>query len=404
MNYGYKARDRYGKAISGSMRADNKDAVAKYLNSVGYVPIEIEENEDLTTGLTRFLDMFKGVRLEDVNMFTRQLLTLQRAGIPLLTSLTILEKQAQNNFFRDILKEVAGRVEEGTSLSDALANYPNIFNDLYVNMIKAGEASGLLDEILERLTEFGEKELDTRAKVKSATRYPLITLGALCVAFLVVVTFVIPKFSSIFAQFKTQLPLPTKILLGLNVVIKRYWYLLLMLIGLIYFLIWRYLSTKSGRYRWDTLKLKLPLFGPLFNMFAMSRFARTMSLLLRSGLPILQVLDMTSKTVGNTVISQTINKIALSAREGKGVSEPMRLSGIFPPIVVQMVAVGEDTGKVDELLMKVSEYYDQQTDYAMKNLSTLIEPIFILILGVMVLIMALAIFLPMWNLIGLFKH
>jgi type II secretory pathway component PulF len=177
-----------------------------------------------------------------------------------------------------------------------------------------------------------------------------------------------------------------------------------MLIGLIYFLIWRYLSTKSGRYRWDTLKLKLPLFGPLFNMFAMSRFARTMSLLLRSGLPILQVLDMTSKTVGNTVISQTINKIALSAREGKGVSEPMRLSGIFPPIVVQMVAVGEDTGKVDELLMKVSEYYDQQTDYAMKNLSTLIEPIFILILGVMVLIMALAIFLPMWNLIGLFKH
>lgn len=402
MNYRYRARDRQGKLVSGVISGEEKSSIAKHLSTMGYIPISIEEEKERP--IPKLFDIFKTVTQDDVNMFTRQLLTLQRAGIPLLSGLNILEKQTKSVYFKDVIKEISAHVEEGTSLSDAMGKYPKIFSEFYVNMIKAGEASGLIDEILERLAEFGEKEIDSRAKIKAATRYPMMTLAALFIAFIIVVTFVIPKFASIFSQFKTALPLPTRILLGLSVISKRYWYIIIAITVVIVTLFRKYINTKEGRFRWDSFKLKVPIFGPIASMFAMSRFARTMSILIRSGLPILQVLEMTSRTVGNVVIARVVDNIAESAREGKGMSEPMGLSGIFPPIVVHMVAVGEDTGKTGELLMKVSEYYDQQSDYSTKNLTTMIEPLFILILGVMVLTMALAIFLPMWNLITLFKH
>jgi MSHA biogenesis protein MshG len=296
-------------------------------------------------------------------------------------------------------------VESGSSLSEAMMKYRKVFNELYVNMVKAGEVSGLLDEVLERLAEFGERELDNRTKIKTATRYPLITLVALFFAFVIVVTFVIPKFANIFSQFKANLPLPTKILLATSTFMQRFWYIVVLVVVALAFLFLRYVNTKRGRPQWDYVKLRIPLFGPIISMLVMSRFARTMSILIRSGLPILQVLDMVSRTVGNAAVSRTVDEIAANVREGKSISAPMGLSKLFPPIVVQMVAVGEDTGKIDELLMKVSEYYDQQSDYSMKNLSTMIEPVFVLILGVMVLIMALAIFLPMWNLASVvIKH
>ncbi len=405
MNFKYKARDKYGKAISGIMSGNDKNYVAKHLSAIGYVPISIEESKEGQVGLLEFFASFsRAVKPEELSLFTRQLLTLQKAGISLLSSLNVLEKQTRNKYFKDIIKELIAHVEGGLSLSEAMAKYPKIFDEFYVNMIKAGEASGLLDEILERLAEFSEKETENRFKIKAAMRYPLITLCALFGAFLIVVTFVIPKFASIFSQFKTKLPLPTRILMGLSAILKGYWYILIIFAGILYYLFYRYINTKKGRYIWDSFKLKVPIFGPLISMFVMARFARTMSILIRSGLPILQILDMVSRTVGNAVVARTIDNIAINVRDGKGISEPMRLAGIFPPIVVQMVAIGEDTGKIDELLLKVSEYYDQQVDYAMKNLTTLIEPLFIVILGVMVLTMALSIFLPMWNLITFFRH
>lgn len=402
INYRYRARDRQGKLVSGVISGEDKTSIAKHLSTMGYLPISIEVAKK--EALPKLFEIFKTVTLDEVNIFTRQLLTLQKAGVPLLSSLNILEKQTRNPYFKDVIKEVSANVEEGTNLSDAMTRYPKIFSTFYVNMIKAGEASGLLDEILERLSEFGEKEADSRAKIKAATRYPMMTLAALFIAFLIVVTFVIPKFSAVFSQFKTALPLPTRLLLGLSAMMQRYWYVAIIMIAGAAALSNKYINTKDGRLMWDSFKLKVPVFGPIASMFAMSRFARTMSILIRSGLPILEVLDMTSRTVGNAVIERAIDNIATSARDGKGISEPMELSGMFPPIVVHMVAVGEDTGKTGELLMKVSEYYDQQSDYSLKNLTTMIEPIFVLILGVMVLTMALAIFLPMWNLITLFRH
>lgn len=404
MNYKYRARDKYGKSVTGVISGEDKGSIAKHLSAMGYVPISIEEARESGFGIAKMFGDFKRITLEELNIFTRQILTLQKAGIPLLSSLDVLEKQTKNKYFKDVIKEMRAHIESGGALSDAMAKYPKIFSELYVNMVKSGEASGLLDEILARLAEFGEKDIDTRSKIKAATRYPLITLVALFVAFIIVVTFVIPRFSSIFSQFKTALPLPTRILLGLSFIMQSYWYIILIAAGLLAFLSFKYINTKNGRLRWDSLKLKLPIFGPLVYMFTMSRFSLVMSILIRSGLPILQVLDMVSRAVGNAAISRVVDNIVISVREGKGISEPMEISGIFPPIVVQMVAVGEDTGKVDELLMKVSEYYDQQSDYSIKNLTTMIEPVFVLILGGMVLMMALAIFLPMWNLITIFRR
>ncbi len=404
MNYRYRARDKYGKAATGVINGEDKNSVATHLSSMGYIPIAIEEAKDIAPALPKLFNLFHVVTTEELNAFTVQLLTLQKAGIPLLASLDVLEKQTKSNYFKDVIKEILGYVEGGMNFSDALAKYPGIFNDLYVNMIKAGEASGLLDEILARLVEFSSKELDNRSKIKVATRYPLITLGALVIAFFVLVTFVIPKFAAIYSQFKATLPLPTRILLGLSFVIRHYWPLVIVAIAISGYLFFRFINTKNGRFLWDSFKLKVPIFGPIVTMLTMSRFTRTMSILIKSGLPILQVLDLVSRTVGNTVVSRAVETIATSVREGKGISEPMRISGIFQPMVVQMVAIGEDTGKVDELLLRVSDYYDQQSDYAMKNLSSMIEPVFIVGLGAMVAVMALAIFLPMWNLITVFRR
>ena len=403
-NFRYKARDKFGKLVSGMMSGADRDAVASHLGGMGYVPISIEDISELELGLPKILEIFNRVTFADINVFTRQLLTLQKAGVPLLTGLDIIEKQTKNKLFRDRIKEIVADVEHGLSLSSALSKHSQLFNEFYVNMIKAGEASGLLDEVLARILEFGEKEADTKSKIKAAVRYPAMTLMALAAAFVIVVTFVIPKFSAIFAQFKTALPLPTRILLGLSFTLRHYWYVIIIVLALLIFFFVRYINTKEGRLRWDLFKLKVPIFGPLVSMFAMARFTRTMSILLRSGLPILQVLDMASRTSENAVISRAVDSIAASVKEGKGISEPMRLSGVFPVMVVSMVAIGEDTGKVDELLMSVSEYYDQQSDYLVQNLTAMLEPAFVLVLGAMVLTMALAIFLPMWNLITLFRH
>ncbi|MDD5436687.1 MAG: type II secretion system F family protein, partial [Candidatus Omnitrophica bacterium] len=381
----------------------DKSAVAQNLSSAGYITTSIEEAKE-TKRLGQAGAIFDRITLEDLTIFTRQLLTLQKSGVALLASLSTLEKQTEKKRFKDIIRDVGVSVEQGASLSSALAKHPKVFSELYVNMVKAGEASGTLEEMLSRLAEFEEKEITTQAKIKSATRYPTIVLIALFCAFLIMVNVVVPKFSGIYDTFHAQLPLPTRVLLWLSFVMRHYWYLILAAMAGVVFLFLRYIHTKSGRVQWDTFKLKVPIVGPLLMLMVMSRFARTLAVLLKSGLPVLNVLDMVSRTVGNAKVSLAVDALTVSVKEGKGLSAPMSTSGLFPPMVIQMVAIGEETGKIDELLMKVSEYYDQRSDYMMENLATMIEPIFVLCLGGMVLSMALAIFLPMWNLISIFKH
>lgn len=401
-NYQYKARDKFGKSVSGVMSADNENAVATKLGQLGYVPITIAETKQ-DSGEIKFLGSAARVKFTDLNMFTRQMATLQRAGLPILVSLSALREQAQNKVFKEVITQIIREIEAGLSLSASLEKYPFIFDSLYINMIASGEVSGKLDEVLERLANLREHDETIRLRIKSATRYPLFVVVAMVVGFIVLTTLVVPRYAKIYSQYETALPLPTQILLGINYAVTKLWWLLIILGTAAYFLFKRYINTKIGRSTLDNLKLKSPVFGPLFLKLSISRFTRITGTLMHSGIPILKVLDIAIGSVGNEVVVKAISSIKDNIMEGKGMAEPMRVSGLFPPLVTQMVAVGEDTGKLDELLIHVSNYYDEQVDYTVNNLTTLIEPILIFGLGLGVLFMALGIFLPMWNLMSIFK-
>lgn len=400
--FSYKARDKFGKLAVGTIEADNTEIAGSKIKQMGYIPVFVSAKGD-EGSLSKLLARFQKAKLSDINIFTRQLLTLQRAGLPLLSSLSSIKDQSTSKILKFTFAEVIKDIEAGSHFSDALAKHPKVFNQLYVSMVKAGEAGGMLDDVLERLAILGEHEEQTIANIKTATRYPIMVITALAVAFLVLTTFVIPRFAKVFDQFGAELPFPTRVLIGINYIISNFWWLILILAAGLIFGFIKFINTPGGRLWWDNLKLRVPVFGPLFTNITMSRFARITGTLTRSGVPILQILDLVSKGLGNVVISRTIETVRQSVNEGKGMSEPMRISGMFPPIVVQMVSAGESTGKVDELLLHVSNYYDSQVEYMIKNLTTLIEPILIFILGCGVLFMALGIFLPMWNMMSLFK-
>ena len=398
----YKARDKFGALFEGTIETVNRELVATQLDGLGYIPVSItEEREGIFS--PEFLQQFTRITPQDQIIFSRQLATLISAGLPFIASFETLIEQTENPRLKKVIAKVKQDVEGGSTIADALERHPKVFSNLYVNMIRAGEAGGVLDEILNRLAFLAEHEAETRARVKAATRYPIIVIAATAIAFVVLMTFVVPRFVEIYANFKGTLPMPTRVLIWLNKFIKGYWYLIIGAIaGLIFGMRW-YINTEAGRLQWDNIKIKLPIFGPIFLKLAMSRFSRIFATLNRSGLPILQTLDIVSATIGNKVISRVIDNVRDSARGGKGLVQPMRVSKVFPPIVTRMMAVGEETGNMDDMLVKISDYYDTEVEYAIKNLSTLIEPILIVIIGGMVLFLALGIFLPMWNMISLMK-
>jgi len=401
-NYQYKARDKFSKPVIGIMSGESQDAVAAKLNQMGFIPISIEEKKSAELG--GFFDKFGRIKFSDINMFTRQLATLQKAGLPILSSLKALREQAVNRKLKEIIGQVLRDIEGGSSLSAALAKHPNAFGALYVNMVNSGETAGTLDQVLERLADLGEHDEKIRMQVKAAVRYPIIVVISMLIGFLILVTVVVPRFARIYAQFTTALPLPTQILLWIQFIISKFWWLLILAVAALIFGFNSFINSKPGRLFWDNFKLKVPVFGPLVLKLSMSRFTRLTSMMMKSGVPILKVLELASGGAGNVVISRTIDNIKMSVNEGKGMAEPMRVSGVFPPIVIQMVSAGEETGKIDELLLHVSDYYDSQAAYTIDNLTSLIEPILIFVLGGAVLFMALGIFLPMWNVMSLFKR
>ena len=262
----------------------------------------------------------------------------------------------------------------------------------------------MLDDVLTRLAALMEHEQETRMRVQQAIRYPLLVIAVISIAFPVLVMFVIPKFSALFARFHTELPLPTKILLGAHFIISRYWPVVIAAMVILAFWFRRFIETKSGRYAWDSVKLRIPVLGQILLKISLSRFSRITALLSASGIPIINTLEIARDSLSNRVMADSIDNIIQGIGEGRGIAEPMKISGLFPGIVIQMVKIGEETGKLNELLLKVSDYYDSQVDYAVKNLTVLIEPALIFTLGIMVLTMALAIFMPMWNLISVFSH
>ncbi len=403
-NFKYKIRDKHGRASTGTIEGESRESVASHFKQMGYMPILIEEEKPGVRNINFIRKFLNRVSQEELIVFTRQLSTLQRAGVAILVSLDSISEQVNNPYFKKIIEGITNDIESGKSFSDALSKFPSIFSNIYINMIRSGEAAGMLDDVLDKLANLLEYEQDIKMKVKQAIRYPMLVMITLSIAFPVLVLFVVPKFSALFARFNTELPLPTRILIGLHFLLSHYWYLIILAIAILVIAFRKFIHTPSGRYAWDSVKLKAPVFGQLLSKITLSRFSRMTSLLSSSGIPILNTLEIVKGSVGNMVIADSINNIIEGIGQGKGIAEPMKLSGLFPGIVVQMVKIGEETGRMNELLLNVADYYDSQVDYTVKNLTVLIEPILIFVLGIMVLIMALGIFMPMWNLISVFKH
>jgi type II secretory pathway component PulF len=397
----YEARDKFGKLVKGTVGGDSLQAVSNRLQAAGYVPVRIDHKVSKAGWKLSF---FNHVKERDLNLFTRQLLTLQRAGLPLLSGLRSLEQQARSSVLRLAIAHTIIDIESGLSLHEALARQPHVFDSLYVHMVEAGEASGRLDDILERLAFLNERNEETKAKIRSALRYPALTFFAIISAFGIIISFTMPKFVAIFQMFQTELPLPTRILIGINHVIQNYWVAMIAVSVVSVLVFKRYIRTKRGRYQWHGFLLKLPIFGPLLHEIYMSRFARNLATLIQSGLPLMDALELVGTTVNNAVIEEAVFKVQANVSEGKSMHDPMSESKLFSPIVVQMVAIGEETGKVDELLNHIADYFDRETDLKIKNMTTMIEPLLICFMGGLVLLLALGVFLPMWNLINLFKQ
>ena len=402
-SFHYKARDKQGKPVEGTQESDSPKSVAMELERRGLLPIDIVRTAE-QAGLPSLFPFGKRIKFEDVNVFTRQLLTLQKAGIPILNSLQVAQLQSSSPAFRTVIEKVMSSIESGENFSAALGRHPLVFNSVYVPMIHAGEVSGRLTEVLDRLVAFREKEARQKMKIQAALRYPVIVLCALTVAFIILTTFVVPRFAKLYSQSTVPLPLPTKILLAVSTGVSQYWWVLLLLALGVLGIFRNGLKTTGGRARWDAFILRIPVIGPLVMKLVLARVCRVLGIMITSGVPILQILDLITTTADNAVVAAAFERIKISVNAGKGMTEPMRTSGIFPPLVVQLVAIGEETGKLDELMAHVADYYDDQVDYTIANLTALIEPALIVVLAAGVGLMALAIFMPMWNLMDVLRH
>jgi type II secretory pathway component PulF len=403
-NFKYRVRDRSGKAITGTLDAPTLQDAGDRLYRLGYFPMAVEEEKSVSSfDLTNLWNRFQKVKLETVVLFSQQLSTLYKAGLPLLTSLSSLQEETEDPKFKLVLEEVGRQIREGNTLYGAMSRHPTVFSTVYINMVRAGETTGRLGEALDRFISLADREIGTRQKLKEATRYPKLVLLSVVIAFGVLIVFVIPRFAQVFAQFKTPLPLPTRIMIGINTVCQDYWYLILFGLFGVPLLIRRYLRTERGRYVWDRLKTQIPLVGPLYLRVGLSRFAYTFVMLNRSGVPILQTLEVVSKILDNAVLLESIERISRKVEGGSTLAAAMRESGRFTSLVIQMVSVGETSGTLDEMLSRVAESYDLAVENGIKKLSTYIEPMLTLFLGVVVLFLALAVFLPWWNMASLFK-
>jgi len=334
---------------------------------------------------------------EELAIFTRQFSTMIGAGIPVLECLDILEEQAEDPGFKRVCGQIVEDVRSGSDLSQALGKHTRVFDRIYVNMIKAGEASGQLDTILKRLAEYMEATEQLKREIKGAMTYPVVSLVMILGITVFLLVFIIPKFQGIFEALKVDLPLPTQLVLALSAALTDYWYnLIMIIIGLILFIKW-WKATDTGGYTWDRMMLKAPVFGQLIQKIALSRFSKTFATLLRSGVPILGALEIVAQTAGNRVVEEAVNNARESIRQGENLAKPLADSPVFPPMVVRMIAIGEKSGALEQLLEKISEFYDQQVEAMVESLTSLIEPLMIGLMGFIVGGIVLSVFLPIFK-------
>ena len=401
--YIYKARDATGKLVKGTMDAATKDELTEKLHRMGYMITRFTETLP-GINIESAFEKLKRISAEDMIIFNVQLANMINSGIPILVCLDTLDKQIENKNLRDTVGSVKRNLEAGDSFSQALAKHPAVFPKLFISMVKIGEASGKLDTVLTRFAEFVEKQEDLRQKIKSALFYPMILLFAGIAVTLFIVTTIIPQFAEIFMKVGIALPTPTLILYRVGTGIKRYWYLfaLFTIIGAAG--VRYYIRTASGRFNFDRFRLRLPVLGLLFRKVAISRFARTLATLVSSGVSILVSLDITKEVMGNEVLARVVGNARASVEKGEGIAESLKISEEFPPDTVQMISVGEETGNLDGMLNKISDFYDMSLGYTIKKLTTMIEPLFLVIMGGLVGFIMASMLLPMFDMVKILRH
>lgn len=406
--FSYKAMDKSGKEIKGRIEAASEQAVVERLRNMGYFPTDVGKAKGSGAGSVNleempvFRNIYKAItggRIKSRNLmnFTRQLATLIGAGLPIRRSLSILEEQTDSTNLKHSLQDIGDQIESGSTLAESMGSFPQIFNRLYLNMVKAGEVSGDLETVLERLAIFLEKRAALISKVKSAMYYPIFVTLLIIVIVTFILIVIVPKFEDIYTSLGGELPFVTQILITASKIIMHKALYVIGAVIVLAIIYWQINKTEKGKFVFDSIKLKLPVFGPIFQKSAIARFARTFGTLLNTGVPILQTLVIVKDTSGNEVVARAMVRIHESIREGETISEPMRDFPVFPPLVCHMIAVGEETGAIDQMLVKVAEAYEREVDAAVDGLTALIEPILIIVLGVTVGFIVVALYMPMFK-------
>jgi MSHA biogenesis protein MshG len=401
--FAYTGRSRRGELSSGLMEGDSPDSIAGRLLGNGITPIDIrpaaqKQNQELTRLLRRLGIGAPGIA--DLVLFSRQMYTITKSGIPLLRGIRGLAASTANDVLREVLEDVLSSLEGGRDLAGSLARHPDIFPTLYISIIRVGEQTGTLEASFKRLAEYLAQEQDIKDRIKTAMRYPIIVLCTIAIAIAVLTVFVLPKFAPLFQALGDNIPMPTRILMGVSKFAQQYWYLVLGMLAVAWVAAKQYVSTPAGRMTWDKWKLKLPAIGPLLHEGILARVTRSLSISLNAGMPVIQTLKIIAQSSGNEYMAEHIVRMRDAVERGDPVSRAAASIGMFTPLVVQMMAVGEETGDLPALLDEVADFYEREVDYKLKTLSAAIEPILVIAVGAIVCVLALGVMLPMWEMIA----
>ena len=400
-SFAYKVRDPQGKLVSGTLEAESVAIVAGKLRQMGFVPVSIESNGKKAIARDIRIPGFSGrIKLKEVAVFSRQFATMINSGLTLLRALSILSEQTTNKELARIIGEVRKDVERGVALSVAMGKHPKAFSNLYVAMVRSGEMGGSLDAVLTRLATTIEKQVALRRKVKSAMTYPIVVGVIVVLILMAMLIFVVPMFKGMYADLNSKLPAPTLILLTVSNIFKKFFPLVALGVGLLVWWIRRWAKTDAGRRTLDVVKLRVPVFGQLNHKTALARFSRSLAALVRAGVPILDALEIVSQTSGNVVISDAVADTQTAVKAGESLARPLESHSVFPPMVTQMISVGEETGALDELLEKIADFYEAEVEAMVEALTSLIEPLLIVVMGVTVGGMVVALYMPMFGIIG----
>ncbi len=402
-SFRFKGRNSSGKIESGMIEASDEMSVARLLNNQNIIPITISlsgENIDKSTTKNTSISFFTPrVTLDELVIFSRQMYSLSKAGIPMIRAVSSLTT-TRSLRLKLALQDVISSLEKGRTFSSALTQHPKIFSRLFISVVHVGESTGRLDQAFLQLADYLEREQATRKQIKSATRYPIFVIVAIALALVVMNIWVIPVFADMFSKVNTELPTMTLILLGMSDLFVNYWYLMIFIALVLIYIINRYKNTHAGRVKWDYLKIRAPIIGSIIEQSLLARFSRSFSMMLKAGVPLTTALTLVSEAVGNEYMGSAVIAMRQRIEKGESLSRVTRSSGLFSPLIIQMISVGEETGRIDELLDEVSDFYEREVDYDLSSLTSKIEPILITIVSAMVLVLALGIFTPMWDMMG----